>query len=280
MTFLLSKSKTAKIQKFLEVIQSLDRVINMYVVKGLSKFAAVVPEEKHSRLFLWYGKNSLKIITQKIAKFVLNISKDINKLFPESVASSGPAGKNEKTGVNFSIQELRKHIIILEALTVYFTFSLYFKDLKSMKDYPKDIEYLGFFVNSQIMTFLLSKSKTAKIQKFLEVIQSLDRVINMYVVKGLSKFAAVVPEEKHSRLFLWYGKNSLKIITQKIAKFVLNISKDINKLFPESVASSGPAGKNEKTGVNFSIQELRKHIIILEALTVYFTFSLYFKDQI
>ena len=130
------------------------------------------------------------------------------------------------------------------------------------------------------MTFLLSKSKTAKIQKFLEVIQSLDRVINKYVVKGLSKFAAVVPEEKHSRLFLWYGKNSLKIITQKIAKFVLNISKDINKLFPESVASLGPAGKNEKTGVNFSIQELRQHIIILEALTVYFTFSLYFKDQI
>ena len=72
---------------------------------------------------------------------------------------------------------------------------------------------MGFFVNSQIMTFLLSKSKTAKIQKFLEVIQSLDRVINKYVVKGLSKFAAVVPEEKHSRLFLWYGKNSLKIIT-------------------------------------------------------------------
>ena len=57
------------------------------------------------------------------------------------------------------------------------------------------------------MTFLLSKSKRVKIQKFLEVIQSLDSVINIDVAKGLSKFAAVVPEEKHSRLFLWYAKN-------------------------------------------------------------------------
>ena len=53
----------------------------------------------------------------------------------------------------------------------------------------------------------LSKSKSAKILEFSEVIQSSDRVITKETAKHLRIFEAALSTVKYGRLFLWHLQN-------------------------------------------------------------------------
>ena len=58
--------------------------------------------------------------------------------------------KRKKTGGNWSIQESKQHINILEALAVYFALKLYCKNLTDMKVHFKiDSTVAGCCINKQ-----------------------------------------------------------------------------------------------------------------------------------
>ena len=72
----------------------------------------------------------------------------------------------------------------------------------------KEIEYLGFVINSENMAIsLLSKNKAAKLLEILEVIRSLQKGITRRIEKLLSMFEIALQAVKHGQLFLWHFQN-------------------------------------------------------------------------